>query len=86
MVQLVGSHPELVRDAVAPTAEMLGELLAAANDAGEIDIIDTRATTALVMRTVMYSWFGNRLATSARQRITAEETWLFLLNGLRAGI
>ncbi len=86
MVQLVGSHPERVRAAVAPTAEMLGELLAAANDAGEIDIIDTRATTALVMRTVMYSWFGNRLATSARQRITAEETWLFLLNGLRAGI
>jgi AcrR family transcriptional regulator len=86
MVQLMGSHPERVRAAVAPVADLLGELLAAAHEAGEIDIDDTRRTTALVMRTVMYSWFGNRLAASARQRITAEETWQFLLNGLRVGL
>jgi hypothetical protein len=32
----------------------------------------------------MYSWFGNRLARGPRQRITAEQTWEFCLNGLRA--
>lgn len=84
MVQLAGSHPERVRNAIAPTAELLIELLDAAKEAGEIEITDTRRTSALVMRAVMYSWFGNRLATNARQRITAEETWQFCLNGLRA--
>jgi AcrR family transcriptional regulator len=84
MVQLVGSHPERVRAAIAPTAELLAELLDAAHEAGAIEITDTRHTTALVMRTVMYSWFGNRLATSTHQRISAEETWQFCLNGLRA--
>src|SRR5262245_36846692 len=56
MVQLAGSHPERVRNAIAPTAELLIELLDAANAAGEIQITDTRRTSALVMRAVMYSW------------------------------
>jgi hypothetical protein len=73
-----------VRAAIAPTAELLEELLDAAHEAGAIDVSDTRRTAALVMRTVMYSWFGNRLAPTARQRITAEETWQFCLNGLHA--
>ena len=84
MVQLAGSHPERVRAAITPTSDMLVDLLDAANEAGEIEAADTRRTAALVMRMVMYSWFGNRLARSARQRISAEETWQFLLNGLRA--
>jgi AcrR family transcriptional regulator len=84
MVQLAGSHPDRVRAAVAPTADLLSELLDAANEAGAIDVADTRHTGALVMRTVMYSWFGNRLARGPRQRITAEQTWEFCLNGLRA--
>ena len=83
MVQLAGSHPERVRAAIAPTAEMLTELLDAANASGDIDVADTRRTAGLVMRTVMYSWFGNQLARSARQRISAEDTWQFCLNGLR---
>jgi AcrR family transcriptional regulator len=84
MVQLAASHPDRVRTAIAPTAELLEELLNNAHAAGAIDVSDTRRTAALVMRTVMYSWFGNRLAPSARQRISAEETWQFCLNGLRA--
>jgi AcrR family transcriptional regulator len=83
MVQLAGSHPERVRAAIAPTSELLTELLDAANDAGDIKISDARRTGALVMRTVMYSWFGNRLARGPRQRISAEETWQFCLTGLR---
>jgi hypothetical protein len=31
---------------------------------------------------VMYSWFGNRLVTDARRRVTAQETWEFCLHGL----
>jgi AcrR family transcriptional regulator len=84
MVQLAGSHPDRVRAAIAPTAELLEELLDDANQAGDIQIDDTRRTAALVMRTVMYSWFGNRLARTPRLRISAEETWRFCLNGLRA--
>ena len=84
MVQLAGNHPERVRAAVAPIAELLGELLGAANDAGEIRVTDTRRTSALVMRMVMYSWFGNQLAPTARLRITADETWQFLQSGLGA--
>ncbi|HWS45306.1 MAG TPA: TetR/AcrR family transcriptional regulator [Acidimicrobiia bacterium] len=82
MVQLAGSHPERVRAAIAPTSQLLTELLDDANRADMIEVADTRRTGALVMRTVMYSWFGNRLASSARMRISAEETWQFCLNGL----
>jgi AcrR family transcriptional regulator len=82
MVQLANSHPERVRAAIAPTSELLTDLLDAANASGDIHISDSRRTGALVMRTVMYSWFGNRLARGPRQRISAEETWEFCLKGL----
>jgi AcrR family transcriptional regulator len=82
MVQLASSHPDRVRAAIAPTSELLTELLEAANASGDIKISDARRTGALVMRTVMYSWFGNRLARGPRQRISAEETWQFCLTGL----
>jgi len=84
MVQLAGNHPDRVKAAITPTADLLAELLDAANEAGEIEITDTRRTGALVLRIVMYSWFGNRLAQSPRLRITAEDTWQFCLKGLRA--
>jgi AcrR family transcriptional regulator len=82
-VQLAGNHPDRVKAAIGPIADLLVELLDEANDAGAIDVADTRRTGALVLRTVMYSWFGNRLARSGRQRISAEDTWLFCLDGLR---
>jgi AcrR family transcriptional regulator len=82
MVQLAHSHPERLRAAIAPTSELLAELLDAANASGDIKVSDSRRTGALIMRTVMYSWFGNRLARGPRQRITAEETWEFCLTGL----
>jgi AcrR family transcriptional regulator len=82
-VQLAGNHPDRVKAAIGPIADLLVELLDDANDAGAIDVADTRRTGALVLRTVMYSWFGNRLARSGRQRISAEDTWLFCLDGLR---
>jgi AcrR family transcriptional regulator len=82
-VALAGNHPERVKAAIAPVSDLLIELLDRAAEAGSIDVADTRRTGALVMRVVMYSWFGNRLAQNARARISAEETWQFCLNGLR---
>ena len=82
-VQLAGNHPERVRTAIAPVAQMAAELIEAAVEAGAIEVADPRRTGALVVRTVMYGWFGNRLAASQRLRITAEETWDFCLHGLR---
>jgi AcrR family transcriptional regulator len=83
-VQLAGSHAERVRNALAPVSELLTGLLEEAAEAGVIVVAnDARRTGALVLRLTMYSWFGNRLARNARQRITAEETWQFCLDGLR---
>jgi AcrR family transcriptional regulator len=81
-VQLAGNHPDRVKAALAPISQMLVTLLDDANEAGDIDVSDRKRTAALVMRTVMYSWFGNRLAQSARMRITPEDTWEFCLQGL----
>jgi hypothetical protein len=47
-------------------------------------VADTRRAAALMQQTVMYSWFGNRLAENARMRLSAEATWDFCLHGLGA--
>jgi hypothetical protein len=60
------------------------DLVEAANDAGVIHVDDPRRAAALVQQTVMYSWFGNRLAQSSRARLSAETTWEFCLHGLNA--
>ena len=81
-VQLAGNYPDRVKAALAPISQQLVELLDDAHEAGDIEVSDRRRTAALVMRTVMYSWFGNRLAQNARMRITPEDTWEFCLQGL----
>jgi hypothetical protein len=48
-----------------------------------IEVDDTRRAAALLQQTVMYSWFGNRLAEHPRTRLTAEATWDFCLHGLQ---
>jgi AcrR family transcriptional regulator len=83
-VQLAGDHPEQVKAAMAPIAHTMLELTRAADAAGAISVADPRRAAMLLQQTVMYSWFGNRLAESARMRLTAEETWEFCLNGLGA--
>ncbi len=45
---------------------------------------DTRQAAALVQQIVMYSWFGNRLISDPKMRLTAEQTWEFCLRGLGA--
>ena len=72
-----------MKAAIDPLSQMVIELLQGAAEVGAIEVTDTRRTGALIVRTVMYSWFGNRLAASPRLRITAEETWEFCLHGLR---
>ena len=83
-VQLAVNHPERVQAAMAPNSILLLELLDAAVAAKVIKVADTRRATALILRTVMYSWFGNRLVQNPRQRPTAEDTWEFCLHGLHA--
>ena len=81
-VQLAGNHPDRVKAAIAPISMMLVELLDAAVATGQIQVADTHRTGGLVLRTVMFSWFGNRLAASSRLRISAEDTWDFCVSGL----
>ena len=81
--QLAVNHPERVQAAVEPISRILLGLLDDAVQANAIKVADTRRAAALVLRTVMYSWFGNRLVQNPRVRPSAEETWEFCLHGLR---
>jgi AcrR family transcriptional regulator len=81
-VQLTVDHSERVKNAMAPISRMMRELVEDANAAGAINVDDTRRAAALMQQTVMYSWFGNRLAENARMRLTADATWDFCLHGL----
>jgi AcrR family transcriptional regulator len=83
-VQLTSDHADRVKAAMAPVARMMLDLVTAADAAGAISVEDPRRAAALVQQTVMYSWFGNRLAENARTRLTAEATWEFCLHGLHA--
>ena len=82
-LQLSVTHPDRVQAALAPVSHALLELLDAAAAVGAIKVKNTRHTAVLMQQTVMYSWFGNRLAENAKKRVTAEETWEFCLDGLR---
>jgi hypothetical protein len=81
-VQLAVNHGERVRAAMAPISRQLLQLVDAATAAGAISVADTHRAASLIEQTVMYSWFGNRLVTDARRRVTAQETWEFCLHGL----
>jgi AcrR family transcriptional regulator len=83
-MHLAANHSERVRAALAPLSRQLRDLVDAAAEAGAIRVADTRRAAALVMQTVMYSWFGNRLVENPKQRLTAEQTWEFCLHGLAA--
>lgn len=83
-VQLAVAHPERVKNAMAPISVTMLELVEAANTAGVINVADTKRAAALIQQTVMYSWFGNRLAENARGRLSADATWEFCLHGIGA--
>jgi AcrR family transcriptional regulator len=83
-VQLTSDHADRVKAAMAPVSRMMVELVTAADAAGAISVDDPRRAAALVQQTVMYSWFGNRLAENTRTRLSAEATWEFCLHGLGA--
>jgi len=84
-VQLAVEHPEQVKAAMAPISRVMMQLVDDANAVQAIRVSDTRRAAALMQQTVMYCWFSNRLAESARSRLTAEESWEFCLHGLGAG-
>jgi AcrR family transcriptional regulator len=81
-VQLAVTHPDRVKAAMAPVSQMLLDLVEAAAAAKAITVTDARRTATLVQQTVMFSWIGNRLIRNPRQRVTAEETWQFILHGM----
>jgi len=83
-MHLASNYADRVRTALRPQTRMLRELVAAAADAGAVQVTDVRGATALVHQTVMYSWFGNRLAEKPERRVDAEATWQFCLRGLGA--
>jgi AcrR family transcriptional regulator len=83
-MQLAVRHADRVRAALSPLSHLLRELIDDAVDAKLLHVEDTRRAAGLVQQTVMYSWFGNRLAQNPQLRLTAEETWEFCLRGLRA--
>jgi AcrR family transcriptional regulator len=83
-VQLAANHPDRVKAAMSPVSHMMFELVDAAKQAGAINVADTRRAALMMQQTVMYTWFSNRLAETARMRVTPEETWEFCMHGLGA--
>ena len=81
-VQLSVTHPDRIRAAMGPQTQMLRTLIDDAVDAGALTTSDSRRATTLILQTVQYSWFGNRLVTNPKNRVSAEETWEFCLHGL----
>ena len=81
-VQLSVTHPDRIRAAMAPQTQMLRGLIDDAVTAGVLTTSDTRRASTLILQTVQYSWFGNRLVTNPKDRVTAESTWEFCLHGL----
>jgi AcrR family transcriptional regulator len=81
-VQLSVTHPDRIRAAMGPQTQMLRDLIDDAVEAGALTTSDTRRATTLILQTVQYSWFGNRLVTNPKHRVTAEATWEFCLHGL----
>ena len=81
-MHLAVNNSERIRAALTPLSHLLHELIDAAKSAGSIRVGDTRRATALVHQTVMNNWFGNRLVSDPKLRLTAEETWEFCLHGL----
>jgi hypothetical protein len=82
-VQLAGTHPDRVKAALLPVSRLLVDLVEAAAAAKVIKVADAKRTAALIQQTAMSSWFGNGLIPNARQRVTAEETWEFVLHGIQ---
>jgi AcrR family transcriptional regulator len=81
---LAPNHADRVRAALRPQTQLLRELVAAAAEAGAIHVDDVRRASALMLQTVMYSGFGNRLIDNPQRKLDAEATWDFCLHGLGA--
>jgi AcrR family transcriptional regulator len=81
---LAANHADRVRAALRPQTQLLRDLVAAAADAGAIHVDDVRRASALMLQTVMYSGFGNRLVGNPQRKLDAEATWDFCLHGLGA--
>lgn len=79
---LAADYAERIRHALAPITQSLHALIEAAITAKAIDVGDARRAAAFVQQTVLYSWFGNRLVSNPKHRLTAEQTWEFCLRGL----
>ncbi len=75
-------NPESVGALMHPLSHSLVRLIDEAQEAGAIQVSDTKRTASLLQQTVMHSWLFARVADDPRMRVSSEETWRFILNGL----
>ena len=73
-MQLAVDHPDRVKAAMAPISRDDARARRRRRTPPARSTWPTPArAAALMQQTVMYSWFGNRLAENARMRLTAED-------------
>jgi AcrR family transcriptional regulator len=83
-MQLALKDPERLAVVMVPVSRMLISLIEAAIANGDLQAVDSRRASLLILQTVMYGWFMNRLVPNQRARVTAEDAWEFCLHGLGA--
>jgi AcrR family transcriptional regulator len=83
-MQLALKDPERLAVVMVPISRMLIALIEAAIAHGDLAAIESRRASLLILQTVMYGWFMNRLIPNQRARVTAEDAWEFCLHGLGA--
>ena len=83
-MQLALKDPERLGVVMVPVSRMLIALIEAAIAHGDLQAVESRRASLLILQTVMYGWFMNRLVPNPRARVTAEDAWEFCLHGLGA--
>lgn len=83
-MQLALKDPERLAVVMVPISRMLIALIEAAIAHGDLAAVESRRASLLILQTVMYGWFMNRLVPNQRARVSAEDAWEFCLHGLGA--
>lgn len=76
-------NPERVATVMLPISRLLINLIEDADKAGVVNVPNSRHAASLLQQTVMHSWLFTRVVDDPRVRNSAEETWTFVLGGLK---